>query len=376
MAKDENKRKSIRRAKNITEIVISLVIIALGGYAVKTTLDRFTTVGEAPFVGDSEIDQDILEGTTEAIDPDKIIFENSTVSTKDKFKGNLILVNEDYQYYSGDEDLVSINEKLDEDGRTSYRAYDNTAQILSVVYTPLSEMLDDFYEETGISDILIEGAYRTNERQQELYDADLAATGNDTSDRVALPGHSEHECGYALDFGINDDESDYDGTGEYDWINQNCWKYGFILRYAEDKTDITNIKCESWHYRYVGIPHAYYMYTNDLCLEEYIELLRSYTYESEHLQFSDENGTEYEIYFVASDDSSETTTVPVPSGVKYEISGNNADGFIVTVYPNEKIEAASEESIEEVTEETEAEESAEEASDETADEESEESAEE
>ncbi|MCC8135755.1 MAG: M15 family metallopeptidase, partial [Ruminococcus sp.] len=341
-----------------------------------TTLDRFTTVGEAPFVGDSEIDQDILEGTTEAIDPDKIIFENSTVSTKDKFKGNLILVNEDYQYYSGDEDLVSINEKLDEDGRTSYRAYDNTAQILSVVYTPLSEMLDDFYEETGISDILIEGAYRTNERQQELYDADLAATGNDTSDRVALPGHSEHECGYALDFGINDDERDYDGTGEYDWINQNCWKYGFILRYAEDKTDITNIKYESWHYRYVGIPHAYYMYTNDLCLEEYIELLRSYTYESEHLQFSDENGTEYEIYFVASDDSSETTTVPVPSGVKYEISGNNADGFIVTVYPDEKIEAASEESTEEVTEETEAEESAEEASDETADEESEESAEE
>ncbi|MBQ8297624.1 MAG: M15 family metallopeptidase [Ruminococcus sp.] len=337
MGKDVNKRKSIRRAKFLTELIISAVILGLGGYAIKTSLDRVTDVGSSPYVETTIAVQEITEPVIEAPDPNKIIYENISVVTKDKFKGDLILVNVDHQYFGGNEELVSINEKLDADGRETYRAYDNTAQILSKVYTPLSKLLDDFNAATGYDDVLIEGAFRTNERQQELYDNDLAATGNTTSDRVALPGHSEHECGYAVDFGINAEGVEYDGTGEYDWIDKNCWKYGFILRYAEEKTDITQIKYEPWHYRYVGVPHAYYMYTNDICLEEYIELLRDYTYESEHLKFSDENGTEYEIYFVPSDDGAETTLVPVPSDLKYEISGNNADGFIVTVYPGEKM---------------------------------------
>lgn len=335
MAKDVNKRKSIRRAKTITEIVISLIIIALGAYAVRTAVKRTTVVGTSPYSQNNEIDDNLIEPTTEAFDPNKIIFENSSVNTKDKFKGNLILVNETYQYYGGDENLVSINEKLDESGITCYRGYDNSARILSVVYDNLTNMLVGFNQATNYDDVLIEGAFRTNERQQELYDADLAATGNETSDRVALPGHSEHECGYALDFGINAEGVDYDGTGEYDWINKNCWKYGFILRYTEEKAGITKIKSEPWHYRYVGVPHAYYMYTNNLCLEEYIELLENHPYDGEHLKFADENGTNYEVYFFASDDGAETTLVPVPSNRKYEISGDNAGGFIVTVYTDE-----------------------------------------
>ena len=63
--------------------------------------------------------------------------------------------------------------------------------------------------------------------------------------------------------------------------------------------------------------------------------MKNYPYEGEHLKFSDDNGTEYEIYYSPSDDSSENTIVPVPSGYKYDISGNNVDGFIVTVYNGE-----------------------------------------
>ena len=101
--------------------------------------------------------------------------------------------------------------------------------------------------------------------RQELYDADLEDTGEDTSTLVAKPGYSEHETGYAMDFSLFEDgiSADYDGTGEYDWINQNCAHYGFILRYPENKTDLTEIRYESWHYRYVGQPHAYYMQQND-----------------------------------------------------------------------------------------------------------------
>ncbi len=335
MGNNENKRKSIKRTKFITELCISVVILALGAYGVKTAMDRVSTIGSSPVIENSQIDIDVIEPTTEPVDPNKIIFETSLISTKEKFKGDLILVNHDYQYFSGNENLVVINEKLDEEGRTSYVGNDNNMKVLDVIYTPLSDMLDAFNEATGYDDIVIIGGYRTTERQQELYDEDLEATGEDTSERVALPGHSEHESGYAVDF-TTSTTWDYDGTGEYDWINRNCWKYGFILRYPETKTDITKIQYEPWHYRYVGIPHAYYMYNNELCLEEYIELLKNYTYEGEHLKFSDENGSEYELYYVKSDDGSDNTSVPVPSGLKYEISGNNIDGFIVTVYVNEK----------------------------------------
>ena len=339
MGKDVNKRKSIRHAKLATEICISAVILAFAGYAVKTVTDRMHPLGASTYVESSEAGAEQEETTAEPTDPNKIIFDSASVSTRDKFKGDLILVNSEYQYFGGGEELVNINAKLGEEGRTSYVGNDNDMQVLGRIYTPLSDMLDAFNAATGYDDIVVIGGYRTTERQQELYDDDLASTGLDTSDRVAIPGHSEHESGYAVDF-TTSTTWDYDGTGEYDWINKNCWKYGFILRYPEDKTEITNIKYEPWHYRYVGVPHAYYMYTNGLCLEEYIDLLRNYPYEGEHLKFSDENGTEYEIYFVASDDGAENSIVPVPSSLKYEISGNNADGFIVTVYPGQAAQTA------------------------------------
>ena len=68
----------------------------------------------------------------------------------------------------------------------------------------------------------------------------------------------------------------------------------------------------------MGVPHAKYMTENNLCLEEYIELLRNaYNYNDEHLKITDEYGAAYEIYFYPSDDGAEFTNVPVPSGVKY-----------------------------------------------------------
>ena len=79
------------------------------------------------------------------------------------------------------------------------------------------------------------------------------------------------------------------------------------------------------------------MTNKGLCLEEYTELVRNHPYQGKHLEFSDHNGKNYEVYFVESVGSIETdTSVPVPTGLKYEISGNNVDGFVVTVYKDEK----------------------------------------
>ena len=69
---------------------------------------------------------------------------------------------------------------------------------------------------------------------------------------------------------------DYTGTGECSWLNQNCYQYGFVVRFPEDKEELTGIDYEPWHFRYVGIPHAYMMTKNNLCLEEYISFLKQY----------------------------------------------------------------------------------------------------
>ena len=84
---------------------------------------------------------------------------------------------------------------------------------------------------------------------------------------VAVPGTSEHQTGLAVDI---------TGTQKmYDWLEKNSWKYGFILRYPDDKIEITGIKYEPWHFRYVGKSLAKEIYESGLCLEEYLEALNA-----------------------------------------------------------------------------------------------------
>lgn len=85
---------------------------------------------------------------------------------------------------------------------------------------------------------------------------------------VAKPGTSEHHTGFAIDFnGVRDD---FYKTKEYSWLMKNAADYGFILRYPKNKTDITNVIYEPWHFRYVGKEHAQKIAQSGLCLEEYI----------------------------------------------------------------------------------------------------------
>ena len=346
-----SKEKSIRHAKTMTEIVISLVLLGAGGFFVRNAMKEASTVQSSPYFDDKDIAVTDVENTS-VPDPNQIIYESRSVDTKDKFRGDLILVNEDHEYFGGDEDLVSIIEMNSENERTCFTAVDSTYTILRQVYEPMAQMIQDFSDQYNNDRLIIYGSYRTKEFQQQLYDDDVAQSEDGKSTKVAKAGFSEHESGLAFDF-TEADNYDYDGTGDYAWINANCYKYGFIVRYTKSKEKITKIQDEPWHFRYVGIPHAYYMDSNDLCLEEYIDLIRKHPYDGEHLEFKDDKDTEYEVYFVASDDGAEKTTVPVPNGVRYEISGNNVDGFIVTVYKNQKplVEEAPTKSFEDTSEE-------------------------
>lgn len=145
------------------------------------------------------------------------------------------------------------------------------------IYPELQQMFDDARAQ-GIYPLIV-SAYRTNDYQNGLYQDKInsyVSQGYSKSEAIRLadgwvarPGYSEHQTGLAVD--INAER----GTGRsvYDWLEQNSYKYGFIVRYPADKVGITGINHEPWHVRYVGKTAAKYMYDHDLVLEEYLEIL-------------------------------------------------------------------------------------------------------
>lgn len=246
-------------------------------------------------------------------------------SEDDMYKGALILVNRSYPYQFKDfQELVSL---LDNKS-SSYKAAYNDTYIGSLTVDPLNKMLDDFYKNTGNKGVYIISGFRSYERQQVLFKNEAAQKGEtEASYWVAKPGTSEHHTGLAIDFGLFDSAGayyDYDGSGDYAWINKNCQKYGFVVRFNESKKNLTNVYYEPWHFRYLGIPHATELTKLGLCLEEYIDYLRSYSYDNP-LSIKTDDGGEYNTYFCKG------LEVRVPPSGDYSISGNNVDGFIVTV---------------------------------------------
>ncbi len=121
----------------------------------------------------------------------------------------------------------------------------------------------------------VQSAYRSYTHQKSLYERYCQRDGQAAADRYsARPGHSEHQSGLAFDF--NTIDMRFAPTPECAWLKENCWKYGFIIRYAEDKEEITGYKYEPWHVRYLGKDIAKSVYESGLCLEEYLGITSKY----------------------------------------------------------------------------------------------------
>lgn len=123
----------------------------------------------------------------------------------------------------------------------------------------------------------ITSGYRSYSYQNTLYNNYVSANGKAQADTFsARPGNSEHQTGMAFDI-INASDS-FNDTKEAKWLNDNAYKYGFILRYPQGKQGITGYKYESWHYRYVGKELAKTLYNNGnwITLEEYFGLTSKY----------------------------------------------------------------------------------------------------
>ena len=146
-------------------------------------------------------------------------------------------------------------------------AYVEGFQFDSAGQPALQKMLEDC--RAAGNTCVINNTYRSKATQQYLWERSVnnfltegktrEEAEAETGKTIAIPGHSEHQTGLGVDL-----------NGGYDWLAENCWEYGFILRYPEDKFDVTGIVYEPWHFRYVGTELSMELKELGLTLEEYI----------------------------------------------------------------------------------------------------------
>lgn len=119
--------------------------------------------------------------------------------------------------------------------------------------------------------IIAMSTYRSYNYQLNLYNRYVKEDGKEAADTYSgRPGFSEHQSGLAVDvYNGKEDYTNFENTKEFKWMQENAHKYGFILRFPEDKTKQTGYEYESWHYRYVGIKTATYIHKHNLSFEEY-----------------------------------------------------------------------------------------------------------
>lgn len=190
----------------------------------------------------------------------------------DTSKGKFVILNKHY-YADADyhaEDLIEID--------PTYSLYGNTYKIelSEECFNAFLKMYEDA-KEAGYG-FKINSAYRSYDKQETIYNRYVNTDGVEQADTYsARPGYSEHQTGYAFDvrdFPFTND--DYSKTKSFTWVSENAYKYGFILRFPQDKEYITGYQYESWHYRYCGIECSTYIHNHDITFEEYYEYFIKY----------------------------------------------------------------------------------------------------
>lgn len=132
------------------------------------------------------------------------------------------------------------------------------------------EKLKEDMKNDGL-DIITQSGFRTYETQKYLYDKYVDRDGVDEADTYsARPGHSEHQTGLTIDLSHDGTlETNFENTKQFKWLQDNAYKYGFIMRYPKDKVYLTGYSYEPWHYRYVGKEVAKIIHDEKITLEEY-----------------------------------------------------------------------------------------------------------
>ena len=255
--------------------------------------------------------------------------EQVTRTISDTYYGELILVNKTHKYqFPANLLLTNIEDERSKiNGSNFYQIntdiLQNTnrprvEQMEAQAFLAFEAMMQKHYEVSdGDTSVRIRDAYRTK-TAQEGFSVD--------------PGYSDHHTGYCIALDYANTKSPLESSH---WILKNCYKYGFIVRYPDTKSEITDIdKGYEYCLRYVGVAHATYMTNSGLCMEEYIALLQNNYSNGNHLKIVGADGNTYEVYYVPASSEGDLTTITVPSNYEYTVSGDNSGGFIVTVNLN------------------------------------------
>ena len=174
--------------------------------------------------------------------------------------------------------IVSKNYELDEEykpnnlQKPNISFADESTKEEKLVDKVIKEPLEQLVKEAKSDGIILLGnsGYRSYNTQKKLYDMRVLSEGKEMADKyVAKAGFSEHQTGLSIDI-TNEERYFVKGTKEAEWLANNCYKYGFIIRYPEGKEYITGVAYEPWHIRYVGEEAAKYINDNNLTLEEYL----------------------------------------------------------------------------------------------------------
>ncbi|AFS77582.1 D-alanyl-D-alanine carboxypeptidase VanXY [Gottschalkia acidurici 9a] len=235
------------------------------------------------------------------------------------FTGNLILVNEKYPIHSNyPENLLSKIGNILLNSR------------VTTVFKNILEESEDFRKIIPVS------GYRSRLEQENLYQNSIKENGLEfTKKYVALPNHSEHQTGLCVDLAIDKPNIDFIRP-EFPY-NEVCnlfrkksIQFGFIERYPLGKEDITKIAHEPWHFRYVGFPHSMIMEQHKFCLEEYIEWIKQYEHDKNPLEIAYQEEL-IEISYLQVK-TQEDISLNIRNTNNCLISGNNVDGFIITIW--------------------------------------------
>lgn len=200
------------------------------------------------------------------------------IETKNNDIDNLLLVN---RYNPLPSNFKAKN--LVELSSSKIKLSSSKAILNNVVRDALYGMLDAAKKD-NITGYVSNSTVRSIEVQNYLYQNRLNINKKnkvkdperETLKRVAKPGISEHHTGLSMDILSTNGNSatTFGKTEQSKWLNENCYKYGFIIRYPKDKQEITETMYEPWHIRYVGLPHSMIMKKENMCFEEYINYLR------------------------------------------------------------------------------------------------------
>ena len=242
-------------------------------------------------------------------------YEEITVEPGAMYKGTLVLVDKEHPSHLTAEELELEQVYYAKDKPDTYEiSYPGHTSLNSVALAKFNRLMKAYYSATNNTEIMFNYGYLESGKEK-----------------------SNPESASALDVQIHlkKDNGSYDyvtNITPYSWLFDHMASYGFTLRYPTDKAEITGERGGYTAIRYVGVPHAAVMAEKNLCLEEYLDMLRGSHnfYTGMPLQYSTSE-LEYLIYYVPADQNGDFR-IPVPtSGTgTYEISGNNVDGFIVT----------------------------------------------